>query len=487
MDGSPPRAWGIRGGRASSSGCRRFTPTCVGNTHAAPQDVRYLSVHPHVRGEYLCGRATPEIACGSPPRAWGILVGRCRLPAAGRFTPTCVGNTPERRNHGHALPVHPHVRGEYSSDVLASTAIYGSPPRAWGILSSVAVLDEIARFTPTCVGNTPPGTEPATAAPVHPHVRGEYMMMRLLAADVAGSPPRAWGIRAVELVGRGHVRFTPTCVGNTCWPYSSPGRSSVHPHVRGEYHPRSAPWTRRTGSPPRAWGIHPRRPSIHADRRFTPTCVGNTARRASASRRRSVHPHVRGEYRRISLREPIVAGSPPRAWGIHALPLDAVLDYRFTPTCVGNTLLRVLLTPCAPVHPHVRGEYGNSARGNISSHGSPPRAWGIPEFSVDALQPRRFTPTCVGNTSAGCPAQALLPVHPHVRGEYGPRAPMAFSSMRFTPTCVGNTSTSRSISASTAVHPHVRGEYGWGPPSAQASSGSPPRAWGIRQVRSINV
>jgi hypothetical protein len=154
-------------------------------------------------------------------------------------------------------PVHPHVRGDYSSQKMIVAWGYGPSPRAWGLqLASLSVFHQ-RRSIPTCVGTTNPGghqrvLDPFRSIPtcvgttgfhgghmrrweVHPHVRGDY----------------GWGeLRALL--------------------------ASVHPHVRGDYVHPIQPHTTPTGPSPRAWGLH--QPG-----RFV-------------SQRQPVHPHVRGDY-----------------------------------------------------------------------------------------------------------------------------------------------------------------------------------------------
>ena len=113
-----------------------------------------------------------------------------------RFTPTCVGNTRLHRHRGCRDP--------------------GSPPRAWGIRTMTPIIRHHARFTPTCVGNTNQRPAQWCRIPVHPHVRGEYVTLDANSSGVVGSPPRAWGIRACAVEIAAMIRFTPTCVGNTC-------------------------------------------------------------------------------------------------------------------------------------------------------------------------------------------------------------------------------------------------------------------------------
>ena len=135
-----------------------------------------------------------------------------------------------------------------------------------------------------------------------------------------------------------------------------------------------------------------------ADYRFTPTCVGNTNIFARSCGSLPVHPHMRGEYGELLLSHQFHGGSPPHAWGIRRSSMRRHLRGRFTPTCVGNTECRLGITFLSTVHPHMRGEYSGSRLFSSARSGSPPHAWGILLLSISHLPPYRFTPTCVGNT-----------------------------------------------------------------------------------------
>src|SRR4030042_804412 len=92
-----------------------------------------------------------------------------------RFTPTCVGNTGPLDFSDEPLPVHPHMRGEYSITGAAPISTRGSPPHAWGILERIKEYSDVLRFTPTCVGNTEGVVSLNRIQAVHPHMRGEYL------------------------------------------------------------------------------------------------------------------------------------------------------------------------------------------------------------------------------------------------------------------------------------------------------------------------
>ena len=93
------------------------------------------------------------------------------------------------------------------------------------------------RYTPTCVGTTGSKTCVTRATAVHPHVRGDNRGLSVQPSSNSGTPPRAWGQRAVQ----------------SPW-ISSP---AVHPHVRGDNALAESSPAYRTGTPPRAWGQPP--------------------------------------------------------------------------------------------------------------------------------------------------------------------------------------------------------------------------------------
>ena len=235
---------------------------------------------------------------GSSPRAWGL--------RSARAWP------------GTSFPVHPHVRGDYSSTMFGLASRHGSSPRAWGLRIHSAVRRLRLRFIPTCVGITQSSPVTSDLVPVHPHVRGDYF---------PGLFP-----------GQSPVRFIPTCVGiteETFGPYTAPHGSS--PRAWGLRRYGFSGVKVKTGSSPRAWGL--RKPSPRK------------------RQRRTVHPHVRGDYERAR----------------H----DLQGQVRFIPTCVGITRPRVTISLFYTVHPHLRGDYGLGIYCASSICGSSPPAWGL--------------------------------------------------------------------------------------------------------------
>ena len=70
------------------------------------------------------------------------------------------------------------------------------------------------------------------------------------------------------------------------------------------------------GSPPRAWGLVAENLESPPLKRFTPTGVGTGVLHFQQSIEVAVHPHGRGDWLGKELRNPLLLGSPPRAWGL---------------------------------------------------------------------------------------------------------------------------------------------------------------------------
>ena len=138
--------------------------------------------------------------------------------------------------------------------------------------------------------------------------------------------------------GEGHqLRFIPTCVGNTAQAIPRNVFAPVHPHVCGEHSSHLFLGNTFTGSSPRVWGTRLRLPCSCLFHRFIPTCVGNTSPVKACGQPISVHPHVCGEHWGLLVYPFCTVGSSPRVWGTRCEQRIDLLQWRFIPTCVGNT------------------------------------------------------------------------------------------------------------------------------------------------------
>jgi len=229
-----------------------------------------------VHGELLLRRLLGSLPTGSSPRAWGTQDKARQEVKAGRFIPTCMGNSIPVEMVRKYVAVHPHVHGELIACSGVWLVFYGSSPRAWG--TPLCVFGRVLhdRFIPTCMGNSGREWPPAAAGSVHPHVHGELYQVAEGSGVAAGSSPRAWGTRTCGIDRYPRKRFIPTCMGNSLTPPSADYTGSVHPHVHGELEGTHTLTHLETGSSPRAWGTR-----AHGGRtprlvRFIPTCMGNS-------------------------------------------------------------------------------------------------------------------------------------------------------------------------------------------------------------------
>ncbi len=190
-----------------------------------------------------------------------------------------------------------------------------------------------------------------------------------------------------------------------------------HPHGRGEDPKWMGPEPRGRETPPRAWGRLLFSFTHENLLGNTPTGVGKTTTKRVLTGRSGKHPHGRGEDNMEQDKSKGRQETPPRAWGrLGAFPCD-YRPCRNTPTGVGKTPSYSDTRPDRWKHPHGRGEDGRALPGAGESGETPPRAWGRPEGKAALFVAGRNTPTGVGKTKLGIAATRFVRKHPHGRGE----------------------------------------------------------------------
>src|SRR5690606_28652313 len=108
-----------------------------------------------------------------------------------RFTPTRVGTTTAPPPTRRRASVHPHARGDNEGEVPMIEADTGSPPRAWGQLTTTHARARILGSPPRAWGQRTTWRSPVTRTSVHPHARGDNSWCCPAARPIRGSPPRA--------------------------------------------------------------------------------------------------------------------------------------------------------------------------------------------------------------------------------------------------------------------------------------------------------
>ena len=136
----------------------------------------------------------------------------------------------------------------------------------------------------------------AAARPVHPHMRGVYEGFKLDDTPHYGSSPRAWGLPLSNAEICCDCRSIPTYVGFT----SKNRRTASH----------------RSGPSPHTWGLLLRRKRPLDPGRSIPTYVGFTSSESRVTKIPSVHPHIRGVYKRVLGDIGCAPGPSPHTWGL---------------------------------------------------------------------------------------------------------------------------------------------------------------------------
>ena len=151
-----------------------ITPACAGNTRLGYSPGEGYGDHPRLRGEYFDNPSKLVQIAGSPPLARGILVMSDDGITPIGITPACAGNTSSAFSASCFAWDHPRLRGEYCCAKSLTSTISGSPPLARGILPEAVSDLQPPGITPACAGNTYSYLHIPISFRDHPRLRGEY-------------------------------------------------------------------------------------------------------------------------------------------------------------------------------------------------------------------------------------------------------------------------------------------------------------------------
>ena len=126
--------------------------------------------------------------------------------------------------------------------------------------------------------------------------------------------------------------------------------------------------------------------------------MGNTLQFCQHELHHKDHPHIHGEHARCGFFTMLIEGSPPHTWGTLADDRTKQIEGRITPTYMGNTERVKRLMEKFKDHPHIHGEHIKETISLEVPSGSPPHTWGtLPGISFWFVE-YRITPTYMGNT-----------------------------------------------------------------------------------------
>ena len=112
--------------------------------------------------------------------------------------------------------------------------LFGSSPLTRGTQLGWGAFSEIARFIPAYAGNSLVSHGGYDGEPVHPRLRGELEVVRILRVRNDGSSPLTRGTPSfISGSGIGD-RFIPAYAGNSKHLIEKKSHQAVHPRLRGE-------------------------------------------------------------------------------------------------------------------------------------------------------------------------------------------------------------------------------------------------------------
>ena len=191
----------------------------------------------------------------------------------------------------------------------------GSSPHTRGAQNKSMGRGGTSRFIPAYAGNALRATPAYPPPPVHPRIRGERMIVRLLADRMDGSSPHTLGTRAPQPGPARRYRFIPACAGNAGMAQTRRFRRSVHPRTRGERTETMEISNGSHGSSSHTQGTRSIASTNRARSWFIPAYAGNANWLCAYWRTSSVHPRMRGERIFCFCALACLSGSSPHTRG----------------------------------------------------------------------------------------------------------------------------------------------------------------------------
>ena len=130
-----------------------------------------------------------------------------------------------------------------------------------------------------------------------------------------------------------------------------------------------------------------------------------------------------GEHRCMQASISPVSGSPPHVRGTPlnrgaSIAVPGIFPPRITPACAWNTIPLDVKAFLAEDHPRMCGEHQAIQKPAGRQRGSPPHVRGTPLNRQVAIDDRRITPACAGNTHIPERGRASGGDHPRMCGEH---------------------------------------------------------------------
>ena len=154
------------------------------------------------------------------------------------------------------MTVQPHWCGERLRSPKKAISTRGSAPLVWGTSDQFKFKVAAVRFSPTGVGNVITNRFEFKTNTVQPHWCGERNIRPEFSVMLLGSAPLVWGTLRWLTRDEAERRFSPTGVGNVKQHSSCPLLGRVQPHWCGERNPHNVTVADLNGSAPLVWGTY---------------------------------------------------------------------------------------------------------------------------------------------------------------------------------------------------------------------------------------
>ncbi len=186
-----------------------------------------------MRGGTTTALKTTSVLSGLSPHTWGNLESRAMTIIGDGSIPTCVGEPKIIRFNPLTLKAYPHMRGGTHLSIVVALQLKGLSPHAWGNRHECLARISLGGPIPTCVGEPDSHRLTHSLTRAYPHMRGGTTGTVNVLAGGTGLSPHAWGNRTRKgpfLQPPGPI---PTCVGEPIEDALKKMRTGAYPHMRG--------------------------------------------------------------------------------------------------------------------------------------------------------------------------------------------------------------------------------------------------------------
>ena len=185
---------------------------------------------------------------------------------------------------------------------------------------------------------------------------GDYFRVVFCAFRNIDTTPRVRGLPGPRINKAGQRRYNPACAGTTQACLLARYRRSIQPHVCGDYAGTPSGSGPLSDTTPRVRGLPGSTSCTGRITQYNPACAGTTRRSRSRQISSSIQPRVCGDYGMITAWPTLAADTTPRVRGLRTRSFFEVNAAEIQPRVCGDYCARNLsLASGTDTTPRVRG------------------------------------------------------------------------------------------------------------------------------------